>query len=49
MGRFFGVFGVAVIGGTVMFVQLPGTVGAVEFVALAGKGEQGNSQQQDGE
>lgn len=49
MGRFFGVLRVAVIGGTVVFMQLPGAVGAFEIMALAGKGEQRNSQQQDGE
>lgn len=49
MGRVLGVFGIAVIGSTVVFVQLPGAIWAFEIMALTGKGEQGNSQQQDGE
>lgn len=53
MGRlrgvaFIAVFGVAMMSGTVVFVQLAGAVGAFEIMAFAGKGEQGNSHQQDG-
>ena len=36
-------------GGRVVFVELPGTVGTVEFMAFAGHSSKGNSHQQQGE
>lgn len=35
--------------GTVRFVELSGAIGALEFMALARHGEEGNGRKQDGE
>lgn len=35
--------------GTVVFVELLGAIGAFEFVAFTGNGEQGSGHEQDGE
>ncbi|MES2439762.1 MAG: hypothetical protein V4584_11870 [Verrucomicrobiota bacterium] len=54
MGRSFGMGvmsgGMLSMGsGAVVFVQLLGAIGALEFMALAGHSEQGNGHKKDGE
>lgn len=42
-----GVFFMRAGGGVMRFVQLLGALGALEFMALAGNGKQGNGHKQD--
>lgn len=35
--------------GSMVFMKLPGAIGAVELVALAGNSKQGNGRKKDGE
>ncbi|MEX1048358.1 MAG: hypothetical protein WED15_02435 [Akkermansiaceae bacterium] len=48
MVRMVRMLAIAVVGGAMFLVKLLGPVGTLKFVALTGKGEQGDSQQQDG-
>lgn len=48
-GVFAVIRGVVVVAGTVVFVKLPGAVGAIEFMAFAGNTGEGEGGEEQGE